>query len=290
MNGILVTPRSLTTGHHSALDRIAGAGYRLVLGPAGRLPDEDDRLALLPGCVGWLAGIERISARVLEAVPSLRVISRNGTGTDAIDLAAAARSGVRVLRAEGANANGVAELAVALMLAAARSVPEQAASPCGGAWRRCQGLELAGRTVGLVGCGAIGRRLARILTGFGAEVLGFDLCPDRQFFPGSGFAWAALDQVLARADIVSLHCPPPADGRPLLDAAALEGGRLGWYATDVFRTEPPGLILLLSHPRVVATPHVGGFAAESVARATSAAVDNLLAALAAPAGGLSRAG
>ena len=123
MNGrVLVTPRSATRDGHPSLQALADAGYETVFCRPGALPSEEELLALLPGCVGYLAGVETVSAQVLEAAKGLRAISRNGTGADAIDTAAAQRLGIRVLRAEGANARGVAELTLALILCLARSL------------------------------------------------------------------------------------------------------------------------------------------------------------------------
>src|SRR5215218_6060449 len=164
---ILVTPRSLT---EAGLDNVPelrplpASGYQLVAAPAGRVPTEGELLGLVPGCVGWLAGVERISARVLEAAKDLRVISRNGAGTDAIDLEAAERAGVRVKRAAGANAQGVAELALA---------PEGSALRPGG-WRRWQGRELHDCIVGVVALGAIGRRVAGLFDSLGSQVVAYD--------------------------------------------------------------------------------------------------------------------
>ncbi|HEY9593415.1 MAG TPA: oxidoreductase, partial [Spirochaetia bacterium] len=104
---ILVTPRSLTRGGDPALAALGGAGYEVVMCTPGKSPDEAELRALLPGCVGWLAGVERITDAVLSAAPELKVISRNGTGVDSIDLVACRRRGIEVLRADGANARGV---------------------------------------------------------------------------------------------------------------------------------------------------------------------------------------
>ncbi len=306
MNRILVTPRSLTRNPDPALQALVDDGYRLVFSRAGETPDEAALLALLPGCVGWLAGVEPVSARVLEAATGLRAISRNGTGTDNLPLDVAERLGIQVLRAGGANARGVAELAFGLLLASLRHIPEQSAALKAGSWHRRPGIEIEGRTLGLVGCGAVGRLVARFALAFGARVRVFDPYPDAGFAPEGDFAWAPLEQVLAEAEMLSLHCPMPADGHALLDApaidrlpagchvvntaraalvdeaamlAALERDQARTYATDVFATEPPSPSALLSHPRVIATPHVGGLTAESVGRATVAAVDNLRRAL-----------
>ena len=110
MNGrVLVTPRSLTGGTDRALlEPLERAGYEVALGPTGRQPTETELMALLPGCIGYLAGVEPVGAAVLAAADVLRVISRNGAGTDNIDMATAAAHGIRVVRAGGANARCVA--------------------------------------------------------------------------------------------------------------------------------------------------------------------------------------
>ena len=306
MNRILITPRSLTRTPDPALLALSDDGYQLVFSAPGETPDEADLLALLPGCVGWLAGVEPVSPRVLEAATGLRAISRNGSGIDNLPLDVAGRLGIQVLRADGANARGVAELAIGLVLASLRHVPEQSAALKGGSWQRRPGLEMAGRTLGLLGCGAVGRLVARFALAFDARVLAYDPFPNIGFTPDGDFGWASFDQVVAQAEMLSLHCPMPADGRPLLDTttigrlcagchvvntaraglvdetamlAALEREHVRVYATDVFAVEPPAPSLLLSHPRVIATPHIGGLTAESVRRATVGAVENLRAAL-----------
>lgn len=306
MNRILITPRSLTRNPDPALQALVQNGYRLVFSRAGETPDEATLLDLLPGCVGWLAGVEPVSPLVLESAHDLRVISRNGTGSDNLPLDVAERLGIQVLRAAGANARGVAELAIGLMLASLRHVPEQSAALKAGNWERRPGLEIEGRTLGLIGCGAVGRLVARFALALDARVRVFDPYPDAGFMPEGDFAWAPLEQVLEEADLLSLHCPMPADGHALLDRsvigrmrqgchvvntaraalvdedamlAALETGHVRVYATDVFAVEPPAPSRLLAHPSVIATPHIGGLTAESVRRATVAAVENLRAAL-----------
>lgn len=305
---ILVTPRSLTTGGHPALDRLTAAGYEVVLGPSGKMPTPHDLVRLLPGCVGWLAGVEKITDDVLATAPDLRVISRNGTGVDAIDLAAARTRGIDVRRAEGANARGVAELAIGLILALARSIPLSDAAIKAGGWERRKGIELAGRPLGIVGCGKIGRIVAGLARGLGMRVLGHDpFAQDSDDLP-----LVPLDDLVATSDMITLHCPPPADGSPLFDArrlaltrpgvlivntarhelidtaalvAAIDTGRVAGAALDVFAAEPPLDRTHLTSDRIIATPHIGGFTDESVDRAADVAVDNLLEALAAaPAG------
>ncbi|MDB6148611.1 MAG: hypothetical protein JWQ44_59 [Chthoniobacter sp.] len=305
---VLVTPRSVTRAGHPSLDNLRDAGCEVVFCTAGKQPGEDELRALLPGCVGYLAGVEPVTARVLEVATELRVISRNGTGVDNVDLDAAKARGIAVLRAEGANARGVAELAIGLLFALARGVGPSDAALKRGAWeRQAQGIELEGKTLGLAGCGRVGKLVAQMALGIDMKVLSFDPYPDSGFSPGPSFRYAPLDEVFAKADFLSLHCPPAADGRPLLDAralarmkpgafiintarydvfdpgavlAALESGHVAGVALDAFDTEPPTDQRLVQHPHVIATPHLGGFTRESIDRAMSVSVENLLAALA----------
>lgn len=306
MAKILVTPRSLTKGGDPALDHLKHAGHQLVFCTPGKAPDEQELVGLVPGCAGWLAGVEKITDAVLARADCLKAISRNGTGVDSIDLAACERRGIAVLRAEGANARGVAELTVALMLGLLRSVPFGDARLKAGGWERRQGIELEGRTLGVIGTGKIGRLVTRFALGMDMRVLGCDADPDARYAPSPDFHYVPLEELLASSDIVSLHCPHTAGEKPLMDAgalgrmktgavlintaraglvdeaavlAALQAGRLAGYGTDAYEKEPPDRSPLLLHDKVIATPHVGAFTAESVSRATRAAVDNLLRAL-----------
>jgi D-3-phosphoglycerate dehydrogenase len=300
---VLVTPRSVSGGTHPQLDRLRAAGLELKFCRAGQLPGADELRELLPGCAGYLAGVEPIGADVLAAADSLKVIARNGAGVSNVDLAAAQARGIEVLPAPGANARGVAELTIGLMLACARAIPFSDRALKSGEWTRRNGIELEGRTLGLVGCGNVGRRVARMALGMDMRVIAFDQFVDETFRPGDGFRYATLDEVIESADVLSLHCPPAKDGRPLLGAAnlgrlkrgaivintaradlidsgamlaALESGHIAGLGLDVFDPEPPGDVPLLKHERVVSTPHVGGFTTESVERAVAGAVDNLL--------------
>ncbi|MEI7900059.1 MAG: phosphoglycerate dehydrogenase [bacterium] len=303
---ILVTPRSLTKSGHPALERLKQAGYEVVFSAPGSSPTEEQLLALLPGCVGYLAGVEPVSGNVLDAAKGLRVISRNGTGIDNVDLEAAQRNHIRVCRAEGANARGVAELAFAHILAAVRSVSFSDGCLKKQDWQRRKGLELEGRTLGLVGCGRVGRLVAKFALAFDMKVLAYDPCLDASFRPSERFSYASLTEVLTQADLISLHCPANADGSALIgrqtialmkkgvyivntargglldDEAvleALDAGLIAGVTIDAFESEPPKDWRLVQHDRVIATPHVGGFTDESVDRAVSVAVDNLLKAL-----------
>lgn len=302
---ILVTPRSLTAEPDSEIERLKTAGFEVVLGPAGRQPSEAELMTLLPGCTGWLAGVEPVSPAVIEAAGALRIISRNGVGTDNLPLEVLAGRGIEVAVARGANATGVAELAIGLMFAALRHIPATDAGIKAGHWPRMKGREIAALTVGVIGCGAVGRRVAEMAAALGARVAVHDPAdPDLDIAP-TRLRYQSCEDVFACADVVSLHCPPLGSA-PLADSAmlaqmkpgavlvntaraslvdaaavlaALEDGQLGSYATDLFEEEPPKDMALAAHPRVIATAHIGGFTAQSVQRATRQAVDSLIEAL-----------
>ncbi|TFB76683.1 oxidoreductase [Cryobacterium glaciale] len=301
MGKVLITPRSITGAGVELvpeLEPLRRAGYEIVAPTPGRSPSAEELLKIVPGCVGWLAGVEPISEQVLEAARELRVISRNGTGTDNIDVAAAARTGVTVVRAAGANAQAVAEMTLTLAMSCLRGVPWSAAALRAGGWQRWEAKELSDCVIGVVGLGAIGRKVASAFSALGATVIGYD-----PFASETGFRTVTLDDLVSQADVVTLHAPPPADGAALINAErlalfrpqsvlintaraslvddgavlnALREERLGAYAVDAFEIEPPALTELLLHERVLATPHIGAFTGGSVRRATTQAVQGLL--------------
>jgi len=306
MNKILVTPRSVTKNGHPSLDVLKEAGYEVVFSRSGQFPSEEELLALLPGCVGYLAGVETISSRVLESAPDLKVISRNGTGVDTVDMDAAQRCGIKVRRAQGANARGVAELTFAHILAVIRSLSFSDGRMKNEQWERRKGFELAGRTLGLVGCGKIGQLVTGFALAFGMQVKAYDPYPDPEFSPEGAFEYGSFENILCDSDIISLHCPAQADSVPLIDSqaiaamkkgayivntargslldqeallAALDTGHVAGVTLDAFESEPPQDWALAKDARVISTPHIGGFTNESVDRAMCAAVDNLLSAL-----------
>jgi phosphoglycerate dehydrogenase-like enzyme len=303
MNKVLITPRSLTRDGHPSLDLLKKAGYEVTFSTPGKQPTEEELIALLPGCVGYLAGVEKISARALEAAGDLKVISRNGSGIDNIDLDAAKGLGITICRTEGANAKGVAELTIGLMFSLARFIPFHDARMKAETWERRKGLELEGRTLGLVGCGQIGKETAMRALGIGMKVHAYRRNPDRTFAPSDQFSWVTQEELLESSDVISLHRPANPDGTPVVTGAmisamkkgvllintarasllderavleALDSGHIGGAATDVYVKEPPEDFSLVGHDRVIATPHLGGFTKESVDRATTEAVQNII--------------
>jgi D-3-phosphoglycerate dehydrogenase len=278
------------------------AGYEVVY--AGKTPGEEDIVALCtrhdPAAIVVRYGT--VGAAAIAAAPSLRVISKHGSGTDTIDKAAAAARGVEVRAAAGAKAAAVAEHALALMLACAKSVPALDARMRAGHWDKAthKSLELHGRTVGLVGLGAIGLRFARMAQALGMNVLGYD--PYARALP-EFVQRVDLDMLWREADVISLHCPLTDENRNLLDAttlarckrgvivvntargglvdeaallAALRSGQVRAAGLDSFAVEP----MVQGHPfqtepGLVLSPHIGGVTSDAYVNMGVAAVRNL---------------
>jgi D-3-phosphoglycerate dehydrogenase len=233
-----------------------------------------------------------IRGRILESARKLRVIGRAGIGTDNIDLAAATERGIVVLNTPDANATTTAELAIAHMLSLCRFLPAADRSVRGGKWERSRfnGTEIAGKTLGIVGFGTIGRIVANRALGLRMKVLAFDPFVTPEVFAAAGVDSVDLDALLRGADIVTLHCPLVDKTRNLVDVRALglmkpgarlvncargglvdeqalhdalRSGRLAGAALDVFENEPPRDSPLLALDNAVFTPHLGASTEEA---------------------------
>lgn len=259
------------------------------------------------GVDGYIAGVDYIGADVIARMPaSLRVISRHGAGVDRVDLAACRERGIVVTNTPGANATAVCELAFALMLAAARQVPQLHQAVERGEWPHMRGMELAGKTLGVVGMGAIGKRLALRALAFEMRVCAFDPCFDEDFAAAHGICRMELDELIGSADVVSLHVPLTDGTRHLIHAGriaemkpgailintargglvdeqaaadALKAHRLRGVGLDAFEQEPLAYSPLMGLPGVVLTPHTGAQTAEAVENMGLMSVQNAIAVL-----------
>ena len=250
----------------------------------------------------------KIEARHLAAGHRLKVVVRGGVGVDNIDVAAAEAEGVRVINTPAASSVSVAELALGLMFALARQIPRADASVKGGAWDKkgfAKGMELEGKTLGILGVGRIGRALARRASSIGMVVIGADPALGTTGTV-EGLTLLPSADVFARADVISLHLPKPAGAPPVVGTAeiakmkhgvllvncarggvvdegallaGLQSGRIGGAALDVFEIEPPKNSEVYGHPRVIATPHIGASTVEAQARVGLEVAEILLAEL-----------
>ncbi len=305
---VLVTATSFGASDPHLRAELEAQVGEVIYNPAGRPLSSAELAELLPGCDGLIAGLDRIDRAALAHADRLRVIARYGVGLDNVDLAAARERGIVVTSTPGANAGAVAELTIALMLALARSLPASSAAVKAGEWPRVSGVALEGKTVGLLGLGAIGRGVARRLAGFGCHLIAHDPAPDHAFAAAQHVELAPLQEVIARADFLSLHVPLLPETRGMVDRAflshmkrgaflintargelidegalleALQSGHLRGAGLDTFRQEPPGADHpLLALPQVIATPHSGSHADSATSAMGRAALDDCLAVLA----------
>lgn len=290
----------------SGLDllRQSGAEVRLVT------DDEHPRLAeLLPGFDALVVRSRtRVTREMLAAGTDLRVVGRAGIGVDNVDVAAATEMGILVVNAPTGNLLSATEHTFALLLALARNLPAADASVKAGEWdrKRFLGLELDGKTLGVVGFGRIGRAVAARARGFGMKVVAHDPYLDPAAGKPLEVELLGLDELLAVADVVTLHMPMTDETRNLINAdrvrsmkegailvncargglvdetallESLEEGRLAGAALDVFTEEPPTDLRLVGHPRVVATPHIGAQTREAQERVATQTARMVLSAL-----------
>ena len=261
----------------------------------------------IKGFDGYIAGLDYITAEVLEATNGLQVISRYGVGVDRVDLEKAAALGITVTNTPGANAVAVAELTMTFIMLLARQVHKANEKTHAGEWPRFNGLGLRGRTIGLVGFGAIGQEVAKRLKGFEVDLLVFDPYVKEEIVSALGVISVSLDQLLNESDFVSLHAPLTPDTYGLAGAeffekmkegsflintargelindiafeAALKNGKLAGAAIDVFEKEPPEKDnFIFNYPQVIVTPHMSSHTDDAVNQMGWMALNNCLAVL-----------
>jgi D-3-phosphoglycerate dehydrogenase len=301
---ILVTPTSLQEGKKSAaLDTLKAFSSDLVFNSTGRPLTEDELIPLLKDCDGYVAGLDYVTEKVLKSCSHLKVVSRYGAGVDRVDLAAAKEHGIVVTNTPGVNAVAVAELAFGLILSIARKISYLDKKTREGEWVRSTGMELGGKTIGIMGLGAIGKNVARYAQGFGMKVMAYDPYINEAYAKDNNITVATFDEVADNADVISLHLPLTNETKHLIsrdvmskmkktailintsrggiideDAAyeLLKNGELGGLGLDAFETEPPTNSPLFELNNVVVTPHTGAHTTEATDNMAVAAVKNLI--------------
>lgn len=249
-----------------------------------------------------ITALERIDERILAALPEMEVISKFGVGTDMLDLNALVRHGIRLGWTGGVNKRSVTELVIAFMIALLRHVRLAGQEMNEGTWRTLKGRQLSDRTVGIIGCGHVGKDLTAILRTFGCRVLAHDILDFPEFYAAHQVEPVGLEELLSHADIVTLHVPLDDTTRNMLtherlallrpdallintargglvDEVALKAmlmdRRLAGAGFDVFATEPPEDLELLRLPNFLATPHLGGSSEEAILAMGRAAIEGL---------------
>jgi len=304
---VLITPKSFKNYKGKTYPLLESAGWQIIENNTGRTLSENEVIELAgEGVYGIIVGIDILSERVLKNCRDLRAISKYGVGLDNIDLAAAARLNIKIMNAVGSNNISVAELTLALMFEAARRVSVLGANVKAHRWERLMGMELTGKTVGLIGGGQIGKEVAKRARGLGMYVSIFD-----PYFKDSAFLeehqihlCGSLHDLLRVSDVVSLHLPLTTDTKYILNSetlslmkptgvllntsrgelvdeaalyVALKEKVIAFAAQDVFSMEPPAPDeKLLSLDNFLLTPHAGAYTAEAIERMALHSTHNLL--------------
>lgn len=285
--------------NHEPLSKLEKAKIAYSLNPFKRTLKEDEVIQAARDAIGMIAGTESLTRRVLSQLPQLKVISRCGVGIDNVDLDYAKKRGIKVFATPAAPTDAVAELTIGLMLNLLRQVLPMHQDLRIGVWKKQMGFLLRGKTVGIVGMGRIGQRLAQLLRPFKVEVLYYDI---RKVRPPRGCKAVTLPFLLRKSDIVTLHIAVGNHPKLFIGASELQKikkgswfinmarggavdeqalyevlvkGHLSGAALDVFSEEPyQGPLKDL--PQVILTPHIGSYALEARVQMELEAVDNLL--------------
>lgn len=303
MMNVLVTPRSFGKTDPSLFDRLRAAGLNVIRNETGAILDADSMRRMLADCQGLIVGVDPVSADVLDAAPQLRAVAKYGVGLDNIDLEACAARGIAVSRTLGAPTQAVADYALALMLAVARKVTLIDRRCRQRDWSKITSIDLYGKTLGIIGLGAIGKAVARRAQGFSMKVLAHDIYWDEAYAAENGIQRADIDQICAEADIISLHTLLDDSTRHCINAARLASmkptailintargelvdnaalletlrqGRIYGAGLDVFEQEPPTDEAWYGLDNLVMGSHCSSSTRGSTETMGHMAVDNLL--------------
>ena len=286
------------------LARLEQAGCSVRLNPYGRPLSRDEMVGFAGDADALILGNDNLPAATIKRLRKLKIIARYGVGFDGVDLAEARSRGILVTYTPATNREETADFTMGLVLDLARHISRMVASTKAGGWDKLVGSSLYGKTIGIIGVGQIGTAVARRAMGFGMDILGYDI--EQRTEPTIyGLIYTTLNDLLRRADIVTLHVPLTAATRNMIGAKelrlmkpaallintarggiirhdaldkALAFGQLGAFASDVFEEEPPKHRPYFDYDNVLITPHVAGSTVESGKRMGSVVVDNILAA------------
>ena len=298
---VLASPSSFGQVGIEPIQLLKDNGYEIIPNPYGRKLTESEVIELAKDCVGIIAGLEPLNKTVMDALPQLRCISRVGIGMDNVDQEYARIKNIAVTNTPDGPTLPVAEFTLSMTMAMLRRIPQAHKNVSTGIWKKETGHLLFGKTVGVIGLGRIGKKVASIFKALGNPVIGCDLYPDNEWAEATGVTIKSIDEVLKNADIITLHVPFVGD-KPLIDEQefnlikpgsfflnisrggivselalynALKSNHLAGAAIDVYDEEPyNGPFKELDN--VILTPHLGSYAAEGKLLMETDAVKNLI--------------
>jgi D-3-phosphoglycerate dehydrogenase len=299
---ILTSPSSFGQVSPQPIDMLRAQGFEVINNPYGRKLTENEVIELAKDCDGIVAGVEPLTAKVMDALPNLKCISRVGVGMDNVDLDYARQKNIIVVNTPDGPTRSVAELTLAMALSLLRKIPQADAGMKQKQWKKQTGNLFFNKTIGVLGLGRIGRLVAEMFRGLGNPVMGFDLIMNEEWSKKTGVELVDFKSLLEKADIITVHVPGNADKSPVIGSneimsmkksafiiniarggvidehalyEALSSNRLAGAAVDVFLEEPyNGPLCELNN--IVLTPHLGSYAEEGKLQMEIDAVQNLL--------------
>ncbi len=303
--GLVVASCAVTFGifNKVPVERLEDAGCEVRLNPYGRPLTPAEIVEHAKDADVIILGNDRLDSATIGKLPNLKLVVRHGAGLDNIDFSELGKRDITVANTPGANKEETADLTFALILDLARMVTQSINQLKGGVWNKIPGRTLYGKTIGIIGVGAIGMAVASRAMGFGMDILGNDIV-QRDEAARFGLLYTSLNELLSASDVVTIHAPLTSATKNLIGArelkrmkpgallintaragvvreAALEkalmSGHLGGYAVDVYAKEPPDPTSYMSLPNVLTTPHIGSSTMEANLRTGDMAVDNILA-------------
>lgn len=295
---------SIVTEFDTYVSWLKEKGCEVIVDQKRTRHSEQEVIEILPGLYAHICGVEAYTAKAIEYADKLKVISRIGVGYDTIDIPAATRKGIAVTTTPGAGAETVAEHAFALMLCLTRKILQLDKGVRKGEWKNVAGPSLYRKTLGIIGFGAIGRQLAKIVSGFDMKILVYDIAIDEEYAKKNNIKPVSLEELFKHSDYISLHVPLNENSKNLIGKReldmmkpsvqlistcrgkvvneeslyhALKDGTILGAALDVFEKEPVNRDNpLLSLNNVIVTPHNAGTSIEGKNRVVEAAVKNVL--------------
>jgi len=302
MNKVLVSPSSFGQCGMEPLNLLKENKFEVISNPYGRKLTEDEVIKLASDCIGVVAGVETYNKKVIDKLVNLKCISRVGVGLDNVDLDYAKKKGIVVVNTPYGPTRSVAELTIAMTFSLLRRIPQADCAMKKKKWQKQTGSLLQNKTVGVIGLGRIGKMVAEMFIGLGNRVIGYDLYPDKEWCKRHDVKICKFNDLLADADIITLHIPPKKDKTPVIGKKeiyfmkygaylinlarggvvdeealfnALKTNKLSGAAVDVFSSEPySGPLCELDN--IVLTPHIGSYTKEGKLQMEIDAVKNLI--------------
>jgi phosphoglycerate dehydrogenase-like enzyme len=298
---IAVTSRSFSKSE-LLRKRLSECFPNVVFNEAGIPLRGQELLSFLTDADAAIIALEPIDANLISKLPNLKYISKFGVGLDAIDITAVQLANIELLTSPGINSYSVAELALSSAISLIHLVPQHESELLSGVWKQEKGREFKGKTIGVIGCGYVGKEFLRLSSFFETKLMSFDFKPDLNFYQSLKVQEASIELIFSSCDVISIHLPLTNETKGLINAKLFNlmkhngilinysrGGvvnerdlydflvmnKFAGAAIDVFEQEPPRTSNLLKLANVIATPHIGGSTEESILAMGQAAIDQL---------------